>query len=133
MIQTWRRNCALVFQSLPPYARSTNRRPAMGASTAVIQPSPTQIVRAFSGAVPSELSKSPLLGILGVVMGAGIVTLAGSMLTTGLADLKGHVVSSVDDGSWLSTAFNMALVFIGPFTVFLGGFFGPRRILLFAS
>ena len=41
--------------------------------------------------VPAELSKSPLLGILGVIMGAGIVTLTGRMITLGLADLKGSL------------------------------------------
>src|SRR5271169_168891 len=81
-------------------------------------------------ALPSDLSHSPLLGILGVVMGAGIVTLTGRLLSLGLADLKGNVGISFDDGAWIGSAFNVALMFIGPFTVFLGGLFGPRRILL---
>jgi DHA2 family multidrug resistance protein len=105
----------------------------MAASAAVLQPTPTQIVRAMAGAVPAQLSKSPLLGILGVIMGAGIVTLMGRMLTLGLADLKGHVGISFDDGAWISTAFNVALMFIGPFTVYLGGLMGPRKILLAAA
>src|SRR5579864_9317823 len=100
------------------------------ATTVAIQPTPIQVARAFSGAVPSELSHSPVLGIVGVVMGAGIVTLAGRMLSLGVADLKGHVGIGYDEGAWISTAFNLALVFIGPFTVYLGGLLGPRRILL---
>jgi hypothetical protein len=63
----------------------------MATSTAIIQPSPPQILRALACAAPAEVSKSPLLGILGVIMGAGIVTLTGRMITLGLADLKGHV------------------------------------------
>ena len=55
------------------------------------------------------------------------------MLTLGLADLKGHVGISFDDGAWLDSAFNASLMFIGPFTVYLGGLLGPRRILLFAA
>jgi MFS transporter, DHA2 family, multidrug resistance protein len=35
--------------------------------------------------------------------------------------------------SWVSTSYNAALMFIGPLIVFLGGLFGPRRILLWAS
>lgn len=105
----------------------------MGASNAVLQPAPSQIARALAGAVPAELSKSPLLGILGVIMGAGIVTLAGRMLTLGLADLKGHVGISYDAGAWIGTAFNVALMFIGPFTVYLGGLMGPRKILLVSA
>ena len=96
-------------------------------------PSPEQLARGIAGAVPAELSKSPLLGIVGVILGAGIVTLAGRLLSLGLADLKGHLGFSFDDGAWLSTAFNAALVFIGPFTVYLGGLLGPRRILLFCA
>jgi MFS transporter, DHA2 family, multidrug resistance protein len=105
----------------------------MSASAAVLQPTPTQIVRAVAKAVPDELSKSPLLGILGVIMGAGIVTLMGRMLTLGLADLKGHVGTSYDAGSWISSSFNIALMFIGPFTVYLGGIIGPRKILFAAA
>ncbi len=102
-------------------------------TTAVRLPPPSQIVWALAGVVPAELSKSPLLGILGVIMGAGIVTLTGRMITLGLADLKGHVGISFDDGAWISSAYNIALIFIGPFTVFLGGLMGPRRILFFAA
>jgi MFS transporter, DHA2 family, multidrug resistance protein len=105
----------------------------MAASAAVLQPTPTQIVRAMAGAVPARLSTSPLLGILGVIMGAGIVTLMGRMVTLGLADLKGHVGISYDAGAWIGSAFNVALMFIGPFTVYLGGLMGPRKILFAAA
>jgi DHA2 family multidrug resistance protein len=103
------------------------------ATTVVPRPSAAQIAHALIAAGPADLSKSPLLGILGVIMGAGIVTLAGRMITLGAADLKGHVGISFDDGSWISSAFNIALMFIGPFTVYLGGLLGPRRILLIAA
>ena len=103
------------------------------ASSAAVHPTPVQIVRAFAGAVPSEVTTRPVLGILGVVIGAGAVTLAGRMLTLGLADLKGSLGISYDAGAWISTAFNTALVFIGPFTVYLGGLLGPRRILRFCA
>src|SRR5215469_2462106 len=105
----------------------------MSASVAVPQPSPAQLARAIAGAVPYDLSKSPLVGIVGVILGAGIVTLAGRLLTLGLADLKGHVGVGFDEGAWLSTSFNAALIFIGPMTVYLGGLLGPRRVLLFAA
>src|SRR5258705_7851565 len=81
-------------------------------------------------ALPSDLSHSPLLGILGVILGAGIVTLAGRLLSLGLADLKGNVGINFDDGAWIGSAFNVALMFIGPFTVYLAVLFGARRILL---
>jgi MFS transporter, DHA2 family, multidrug resistance protein len=105
----------------------------MAASTITIRPSAVEIARAAAAAIPSEVSTRPLLGILGVVTGAGLVTLAGRMLSLGLADLKGHVGISFDDGAWLDSAFNASLMFIGPFTVYLGGLLGPRRVLLFAA
>jgi DHA2 family multidrug resistance protein len=55
------------------------------------------------------------------------------MLSLGLADLKGHVGIGFDDGAWLDSAFNASLMFIGPFTVYVGGLLGPRRVLLFAA
>jgi MFS transporter, DHA2 family, multidrug resistance protein len=105
----------------------------MAASSITVRPSALEIARTAAAAIPSEVSTRPLLGILGVVTGAGLVTLAGRMLTLGLADLKGHVGISFDNGAWLDSAYNASLMFIGPFSVYLGGLLGPRRILLFAA
>jgi DHA2 family multidrug resistance protein len=106
----------------------------MATQTTALQSSPNvRLAKAIAGGLPSELSQSPLLGILGVVMGAGIVTLTGRMLTLGFADLKGSLGMGFDDGAWIGTAYNVALMFIGPFTVYLGGLLGPRRVLLAAA
>jgi MFS transporter, DHA2 family, multidrug resistance protein len=105
----------------------------MGTASISIRPSALDIAHGAAVAIPSEVSTRPLLGILGVVLGAGLVTLTGRMLTLGLADLKGHAGISFDDGAWLDSAYNASLMFIGPFTVYLGGLFGPRRILLSAA
>jgi DHA2 family multidrug resistance protein len=105
----------------------------MATTTITRPPTPEEIARAAAAAIPSEVSTRPLLGILGVVIGAGLVTLTGRMLTLGLADLKGHVGISYDGGAWLDSAFNASLMFIGPFSVYLGGLVGPRRVLLFAA
>src|SRR6516225_5751865 len=106
----------------------------MASQAAVFHPPTKQrMVHAIAGVLPSELSQSPLLGILGVVLGAGIVTLTGRMLTLGAADLKGSLGIGFDDGAWIGSAYNIALMFIGPFTVYVGGLLGPRRVLLFAA
>jgi DHA2 family multidrug resistance protein len=102
-------------------------------ATVLTRPTPAQIARATAAAIPGEVSTRPLLGILGVVIGAGLVTLTSRMLSLGLADLKGHIGLSFDQGAWLDSAYNAALMFIGPFSVYLGGLLGPRRILLFAA
>src|SRR5215469_2385370 len=79
---------------------------------------------------PADLSHSPLLGILGVLLGAAIVTITGRLLTLGLADLRGNVGIGYDEGTWISSAFNVGLMFIGPLSVYLGALVGPRRVLL---
>ena len=98
--------------------------------TVATSPPPTSAPASGLAALPIDLSHSPLLGILGVLLGAGIVTLAGRLLTLGAADLKGNVGIGFDDGTWISSSFNIALMFIGPFSVYLGGLLGPRRVLL---
>ena len=102
-------------------------------SVALSQPSPAQLARGIAGAVPAELSESPLLGILGVVTGAGVVTLTSRMISLGMPDLRGHQGFSFDQSAWIGTALDVGLMFIGPFTVYLGGLMGPRRILLTAA
>src|ERR1700675_1050294 len=102
-------------------------------AAALHTPSPLQVAKAIAGGLPAELSQSPVLGILGVVMGAGIVTLTGRMLTLGTADLKGSLGIGFDDGAWIGSAYNIALIFIGPFSVYVGGLLGARRVLLFAA
>ena len=105
----------------------------MASSVTTLRPSPIQVARATAARLPSEISKSPLLGILGVIIGAGVVSLTGRMISLGLADLKGGMGFGFDDGSWISSAYNIALMFVGPFTVYLGALFGARRILLLAA
>jgi DHA2 family multidrug resistance protein len=102
-------------------------------AVALPQPTPAQLARGIAGAVPGELSKSPLLGILGVIIGAGVVTLTSRMISLGLPDFKGHAGFGYDEGAWIGTAFDVGLMFIGPFTVYLGGLIPPRRILLTAA
>ena len=76
----------------------------MATSSATLHaPTKWQIAQGLSRAVPGQLSNSPVLGILGVVMGAGIVTLAGRLLSLGTADLKGSLGISYDDGAWIGS------------------------------
>src|ERR1700686_3545242 len=105
----------------------------MAASSITVRPSPIEIARAAAAAIPSEVSTRPLLGILGVVTGAGVVTLTSRMISLGLADFKGVHGFGYDEGAWIGTAFDVGLMFIGPFIVYLGGLVAPRRILLTAA
>ena len=105
----------------------------MAASSITIRPSPIEIARMAAAAIPAEVSTKPLLGILGVVTGAGVVTLTSRMISLGLPDFRGLHGFGYDESAWIGTAFDAGLMFIGPLIVYLGGLMGPRRILLTAA
>jgi MFS transporter, DHA2 family, multidrug resistance protein len=79
---------------------------------------------------PSVITTHPLLGVAGVLLGASVATCTGRLMSVGLPDLRGALHLGVDEASWINTAFNAALMFIGPFSVYLGGLLGARRVLL---
>jgi DHA2 family multidrug resistance protein len=86
----------------------------------------------FAGVIGS-LTQNPYVGTLGVYLGAGIVTLNGRLISVGLPDLRGALGLGIDDASWIPTSYNMALMFMGPFSVYLGGLLGARRVLLYSA
>jgi MFS transporter, DHA2 family, multidrug resistance protein len=80
-----------------------------------------------------SLDQNVYVGTLGVFLGAGISTLSGRLVSVGLPDLRGALGLGFDEASWIPTAYNMALMFIGPFSVYLGGLLGVRRVLLWST
>ena len=76
------------------------------------------------------LTTHPVLGVAGVLLGAMIATCTGRLMSVGLADIRGALHLGVDEASWINTSFNASMMFIGPFSVYLGGLLGPRRVLL---
>ena len=93
---------------------------------------PEQTKQAASPASPTPAVKKthPLLGVFGVLLGASIATCSGRLISVGLMDLRGALHLGADEASWIGTAFNAAMMFIGPFSVYLGGLLGARRVLL---
>jgi len=67
-----------------------------------------------------KLLQNPYVGTLGVFLGAGLATLNGRLISVGLPDLRGAMGLGIDEASWIPTSYNMALMFIGPFSVFVG-------------
>jgi DHA2 family multidrug resistance protein len=84
-------------------------------------------------ALITSLDQNPYVGSVGVFLGAGIATLNGRVISVGLPDLRGAMGFGVDEASWIPTAYNMAQMFIGPFSVYLGALLGVRRVLLFSG
>lgn len=76
---------------------------------------------------------APYVGTLGVFLGGGLATLNGRLITVGLPDLRGALGLGFDAAAWIPTAYNMALMFMGPFSVYLGASLGIRRVLLPAA
>ena len=81
----------------------------------------------------ASLNQNAYVGTFGVFLGAGIATLNGRMISVGLPDLRGAMGFGFDEASWIPTAYNMGLMFIGPFSVYLGGLLGARRVLLYSG
>jgi len=92
--------------------------------------SSSQVTPTASATVASAITTHPILGVLGVLFGAMISKCAGQLLSVGLADLRGALHLGVDNASWLGTAFNASMMFMGPLSVYLSGLFGVRRVLL---
>src|SRR5271167_652565 len=88
----------------------------------------TPLDRAFRAG--SEIAARPLIGVVAVLLGAVISTLAGRLTTFGLADVRGAVHAGFDEGAWIPTAFTVGQMLIGPVSAWLGGVFGPRRVLM---
>jgi DHA2 family multidrug resistance protein len=83
--------------------------------------------------IVSSLNQNAYVGTFGVFLAAGIATLNGRMISVGLPDLRGAMGFGFDEASWIPTAYNMAQMFIGPFSVFLGAMLGARRVLLYSG
>ena len=78
----------------------------------------------------AAMTNHPLLGVFGVLLGASIATCTGRLISVGLMDVRGALHLGADEATWIGTAFNASMMFIGPFSVYLGGLLGARRVLL---
>jgi DHA2 family multidrug resistance protein len=75
-------------------------------------------------------SLRPYVGILGVLLGSIIATLASRVTTFGLADLRGGLHTGFDEGAWITTALGVGQMMVGVASPYLGAVFGVRRMLL---
>jgi MFS transporter, DHA2 family, multidrug resistance protein len=80
-----------------------------------------------------EITSRPLIGVIAVLLGAVISTLAGRLTTFGLADVRGAIHAGFDEGAWIPTAFTVGQMLSGPVAVWLGMVFGPRRVLMMSG
>lgn len=86
------------------------------------------VVPGMAGATASL--PPPWLGIVAVLFGAVAATLTSRLTSSGLADIRGAIGAGFDEGAWITTAFTVAQMIVGPPTVWLGKVLGVRNVLL---
>src|SRR5262245_46677956 len=79
------------------------------------------------------ITTRPFIGVLAVLLGSIISTLDSRITNFGLADVRGAVHAGFDEGAWITTAFTVGQMLIGPVSAWLGMVFGPRRLLMISS
>src|SRR5271168_4521226 len=82
---------------------------------------------------PPAISARPFIGVLAVLLGAVISTLDSRITTFGLADVRGAVHAGFDEGAWITTAFTVGQMLVGPVAAWLGAVFGVRRVLMVSA
>ncbi|HTC50870.1 MAG TPA: MFS transporter [Steroidobacteraceae bacterium] len=75
----------------------------------------------------------PWLGLGAVLLGTFVSTVNSRLSTFGLADIRGAVHASFDEGAWITTAQAVAQMLIAPAAIWLGGVYGARRVLMEAA
>src|SRR5271156_1679854 len=75
----------------------------------------------------------PYIGTLAVLLGSVISTLDSRITVFGLADVRGAVHAGFDEGAWVTTAFTVGQMLIGPVSAWLGMVFGPHRLLMISG
>lgn len=84
-------------------------------------------------ASPPGISRHPYIGVLAVLLGSIISTLDSRITVFGLADVRGAVHASFDEGAWVTTAVTVGQMMVGPVAAWLGMVFGPRRVLMISG
>jgi DHA2 family multidrug resistance protein len=73
------------------------------------------------------------MGLLAVLLGTFISTLNTRLSTFGIADIRGAVHAGFDEGAWITTALTVGQMLIAPAAIWVGGVYGPRRVLIGAA
>ncbi|ORE90364.1 MFS transporter [Aurantimonas sp. 22II-16-19i] len=75
-------------------------------------------------------AKRPYVGLLGVMLGSMMATLATRVTTFGVADLRGSLHSGFDEGAWITTAFGAGQLLSGISCAYFASIVGARRLLM---
>src|SRR5690349_12414299 len=75
------------------------------------------------------VSHHPIFAVGAVLLGAFLANFDTRIFSIGLADLRGALSLSFDEGAWLSTAGTASQIFIAPAVAWMATVFGLRRVL----
>ncbi len=65
-----------------------------------------------------------------IAFGSLMATIDASIVNVALPNIRGELGASIQEITWISTAYMVAMVLVMPLTGFLGGFFGQKRLYL---
>ncbi len=63
-----------------------------------------------------------------VAFGSLMATIDSSIINVALPNIRGELGASIQEITWISTSYMVAMVLVMPLTGFLGGFFGQKRV-----
>nr|HEX4317749.1 DHA2 family efflux MFS transporter permease subunit [Kofleriaceae bacterium] len=87
----------------------------------------TAALPAFS--TPAEPVNKWLVAV-SIAFGSLMATIDSSIVNVALPNIRGELGASIQEITWISTAYMIAMVLVMPMTGFLGGFFGQKRVYL---
>jgi len=100
----------------------------MSAATAAA-PGTVAPAAAASAAAPAQPVNKWLVSV-SIAFGSLMATIDSSIVNVALPNIRGELGASIQEITWISTAYMVAMVLVMPLTGFLGGFFGQKRVYL---
>jgi len=77
---------------------------------------------------PAEPVVNKWIVALSIAFGSLMATIDSSIVNVALPEIRGSVGATVEEITWVSTAYIIAMVLVMPLTGFLGSFFGQKRV-----
>src|SRR5436305_14115225 len=77
---------------------------------------------------PADVNK--WLVAISIAFGSLMATIDSSIVNVAMPNIRGELGASIQEITWVSTAYMIAMVLVMPLTGFLGGFFGQKRVYL---
>jgi DHA2 family multidrug resistance protein len=112
----------------PPQGNSAGAPADVAAVMAATETPASNAAPAAAGPAPPPTI--PWFGLLAVFLGTFISTVNTRFSTFGLADMRGAVHASFDEGAWITTAQTVAQMLVAPIAIWLGGVLGTRKVLM---